>query len=243
VSITDGDPTGDLSKLIHTAREEKRRLLSEPEAKAFLRARGIRVPAAQFIRTAAEAAAAFNAVGAPVVVKAVAPQLTHKTDAGGIMFPIASPAAAEDACKTIAERVNARHSDIVITGFLIEAFRPGQPEWIVALRNDDQFGPVIMFGLGGIFVESLRQVSFRLAPLRDSDVAALLNDGLATRLLNDTRGQPAGHRAALADILRRLSALSQLPEVARDIEEIEINPIVVNEGGALALDALITLRA
>lgn len=242
MSIIDAGAGGDLTSLIRSARAQKRQFLSEPQAKAFLRARGIAVPAGQVVHDAAEAGRALEAVGAPVVVKAVAPELTHKSDAGAVIFPISSPADARDACRTIAARVKARHPDIELDGFLIEAFRPAQPEWIVALRNDPHFGPAIMFGLGGLFVETLRQISFRLAPLDDADIAALMSERPATRLLAGARGRPPANRAALADVLRRLSDISQLPEVEREISEIEINPLVVGEHGALALDALIVLR-
>ena len=241
MSTTEADRSGDLGRLVQTAREQKRRVLSEPEAKAFLRVHGIAVPEGRFIRSPEEAAAALTAIGAPVVVKAVAPQLTHKNDAGAVIFPVASPAAAQDACRTIAQQVKTRRPDIALDGFLIEAFRPGQPEWIMALRNDPQFGPVVMFGLGGVFVEALRQVSFRLAPLSATDIAALLTEHPATKLLNRKRTEK--NAPSLGDVLQRLSELSEVPDVRREIEEIEINPVVISDQGPLALDALIILRA
>jgi succinyl-CoA synthetase beta subunit len=241
VSITEVGPAGDLCKLVQTSREQKRRFLSEPEAKAFLRAQGIPVPEGRFIQTPDEAAAAIAAIGAPVVVKAVAPLLTHKNDAGGVIFPVSSPEAAQDACRKIVHQVKMRRPEIVIDGFLVEAFRPAQPEWIVALRQDPQFGPVIMFGLGGVFVEALRQVSFRLAPLSATDVTALLTEHPATKLLSRKDSEKNG--PSLGAVLQRLSALAVLPEVQLQIEEIEINPIVVGEQGPLALDALIVLRS
>jgi acetate---CoA ligase (ADP-forming) len=240
VSITEVDQSGDLGQLAQIARNQKRRVLSEPEAKAFLRAQGIAVPAGRFVRRPEEAAAALSAIGAPVVVKAVAPELTHKNDAGAVIFPIFSPAAAQDACRTIAQQVKTRRPDIALDGFLIEAFRPGQPEWIMALRNDPQFGSVIMFGLGGVLVEALRQVSFRLAPLNATDIAALLTEQPATKLLN--RKSSKNNERGLGAMLERLSELSKLPEVQRQIEELEINPIVVSEQGPVALDALIVLH-
>lgn len=243
MSITDSGADGDIAALIRTARAEHRHLLSEPESKAILRAHGIPVPAAQVVRDAAQAGRALEAVGPPVVVKAVAPELTHKSDVGAVIFPVDTPGAAEAACRTIASRVAAKSPDITLRGFLIEAYRPAQPEWILALRNDPHFGPAIMFGLGGLFVETLRQVSFRLAPLRDEDVAALLSEQPATRLLAGARGRPPADRSALTNVLHRLSDLSKLPEVVRDISDIEINPLVVSEHGVLALDALIVLRS
>jgi succinyl-CoA synthetase beta subunit len=243
VSTTDIGVAGDIATLIQTARAEHRQFLSEPESKALLRAHGIPVPAGQVVREAAEAGRALEAVGPPVVVKVVAPELTHKSDAGGVMFPVGTPAAAQAACRTIASRVSTHHPNIKIQGFLIEAYRPSQPEWILSLRNDPHYGPAIMFGLGGFFVETLRQVSFRLAPLSDADIDALLSEQPATRLLAGARGRPAADRAALGEVLRRLSDIAQLPEVEREISEIEINPLVAGEQGVLALDALIVLRS
>jgi acetyltransferase len=243
VSRIDTGAGGDVAKLVAAARAEGRHLLSEPEAKALLQARGIPVPPGRVVREPAEAAAALAAIGPPAVVKAVAAALTHKSDAGAVVFPVETPAAAEAACRAIAARVAARHPDIALAGFLVEAYRPGQPEWILALRNDPHFGPVIMFGLGGVFVETLRQVAFRLAPLREDDIAALIGEPPATRLLDGARGRPRADRDALSAAVRSLSALSQLPLVAREISEIEINPLVVGEHGVLALDALIVLRS
>lgn len=237
------DADGDLARLVAAARAQHRQFLSEPESKAFLRTHGIPVPAGQVIRDAAEAHGAIESIGAPVMVKAVAPELTHKTDVGAVIGPVDTGVAAEAACRTIANRIGAARPDIALAGFLIEAYRPGQPEWILALRNDPHFGPAIMFGLGGVLVEALRQISFRLAPLREEDIAALLSEQPATRLLGGARGRPPADRAALAAVLRRLSELSQMRQVAREISEIEINPLVAGEHGVLALDALIVLRS
>ena len=202
--------------------------LSEPEAKAVLRAHGIPVPPGRVVRTAEEAPAAVGEIGAPVVVKAVAHALTHKTEAGAVMFPVDSAAAAQAACRTIAARVAAYRPDIVLEGFLVEAYRPAQPEWILALRNDPQFGPAIMFGLGGIYVETLRQVSFRLAPLRDEDIEALLSERPATRAsFGRARRRAARIAAPSSKWCVRLSDLSQQPAIARDVSEIEINPLAV----------------
>src|SRR5262249_55369288 len=198
-------PPTAIATLAETARAQRRNVLTEPEAKAFLRAQGIPVPPGRVVRTAAEAPAAVDAIGAPVVVKAVAHQLTHKTEAGAVMFPIESPAAAEAACRAIASRIAAYQPDTVLEGFLVEAYRPAQPEWILALRNDPYFGPVIMFGLGGIYVEILRQVSFRLAPLRSEDIEALLTERPPMRLPFAAPGAPPRHPPARAPLPRRLS--------------------------------------
>jgi succinyl-CoA synthetase beta subunit len=235
--------SADIAALIAAVRAQHRTLLSEPEAKAFLQAQGICLPPGRVVRNADEAAAAVEMIGTPVVVKAVARELSHKTEAGAVMFPIDSAAAAEAACRTIAARVAAYRRDIVLEGFLVEAYRPAQPEWILALRNDPHFGPVVMFGLGGIYVETLRQVSFRLAPLRGEDIEALLSERPALRLLSGARGAAPSNRRAVVDVLRRVSELSMQPTIMHEISEIEINPLAVTETGALALDALIVLRS
>jgi succinyl-CoA synthetase beta subunit len=229
--------------LIAAARAQHRSTMSEPDAKAFLGSLGIPVPPARLIRDVAAAAAALSAVGPPVVVKAVARGLTHKTEAGGVIMPIETPAAAEAACRTIAQRVGDYRPGVVLEGFLIEAYRPGQPEWILALRVDPDFGPTIMFGLGGIYVEALRQVAFRLAPLREHDIDALLTERPAMRILKGARGKPAPDRNALRDAIRRLSDVARRPDIVAQLSEIEINPLIISDNGVLALDALVVLRS
>lgn len=234
--------SNDAAALIGAVRAEGRVMLSEAEAKAFLATLGIPVPPSRFVRDAELAAAALLEIGPPVVVKAVAHDLAHKTDVGAVMFPIDTGAAAQAACRTIAKRVNAARPDITLKGFLIEAYRPGQPEWILALRVDPDFGPAIMFGLGGIYVEALRQVSFRLAPLAERDIEALLTERPAMRILDGARGRPKTDRAALADIIKRLSDVAARHDIISELSDLEINPLIISDGGALALDALVVLR-
>lgn len=232
----------EIAEVIARAGAQGRGVLSEPESKSILKALQIPVPAGEVISTPAEAAGAVGRIGAPVVVKAVSAVITHKSDLGGIVFPVENGAAAEKACSTIAARVKERRPDVILDGFLIEAYRPAQPEWILALRFDPSFGPTIMFGLGGIFVELLRQVSFRLAPLRDCDVEALLTEKPSTRILSGVRGAAPADRAGLERAIRALSDLAACDDIAATISELEINPLTVTEHGVLALDALVVLR-
>lgn len=228
--------------IITRATANDRYALSEPESKLLLRALQIPVPAGEVVATPAAAALAVVRIGAPVVVKAVSSAITHKSDVGGILFPIESGAAAEKACATIAARMKMRRPDITLDGFLIEAYRPAQPEWILALRVDPTFGPAVMFGLGGVFVELLRQVTFRLAPLRDEDIEALLTEKPSTRILSGVRGAAPADRAGLKRAIRALSDLAACDEIVAVISEIEINPLTVTQHGVLALDALVVLR-
>ena len=235
-------PRADIAALIAAARALGRAVLSEPESKAFLHAIGIPVPAGCVVKTAADAAKIAEAIGFPIVVKAVSHVLTHKTDAGGIVFPIETASAAVAACHLIAERVRRARPDMVLDGFLVEAFQPSKLEWILSLRMDPHYGPVVMFGLGGIFVELIGQVSFRLAPLSADDIDSMLADNLVARALAGIRGDRPADRESLKAAIGALSDLSARKDIAAAIVEIEINPLTVTERGVLALDALIHLR-
>ena len=153
----------DIAAVIAAARADGDAALSEPESKALLQEIGIPVPAGHVVTSTAAIPELAQTLDYPVVVKAVSRTLTHKTDVGGIVFPIATAADAVAACDLITERVRRARPDVVLDGFLVEAFQPAKFEFILSLRIDPQFGPLVMFGLGGIFVELLGQVSFRLA--------------------------------------------------------------------------------
>jgi acetyltransferase len=146
------------------------------------------------------------------------------------------------ACGLIVERVARARPDVALDGFLVEAYQPARVEWILSLRIDPQFGAVIMFGLGGIFVELLGQVAFRLAPLDETDIDFLLANRLVARALDGLRGDPPADRDSLKAVIRALSALSTRPDIIESIAEIEINPLIATARGAVALDALVLLR-
>lgn len=232
----------DSAAVIAAARQRGDTALSEPESKAMLREIGIPIPAGQVVASPEAAADASVTVGFPVVVKAVSRALTHKTDAGGIVFPVSTPAAAAAACGLIVERVARGRPEIVLDGFLIEAYQPAKVEWILSLRIDPQFGPIIMFGLGGIFVELLGTVAFRLVPLNETDIDNLLADRLVARALDGLRGDPPADRGSLKAAIRALSAFGARRDVAEGISEIEINPLIATARGVVALDALVLLR-
>ncbi len=232
----------DIAAVIAAARRRGDTALSEPESKALLREIGIPTPAGQSVASAAAAADAATVVGFPVVVKAVSRALTHKTDAGGVVFPVMTPADATAACGLILERVAQARPDIALEGFLVEAYQPAKVEWILSLRIDPQYGPIIMFGLGGIFVELLGQVAFRLVPLDETDIDILLANRLVARALDGLRGDPPADRDSLKAVIRALSAFGARRDIAEAITEIEINPLIATARGVVALDALVLLR-
>ena len=239
--MADHSPVEQAAALLAGHVRRGRQTLSEPDAKALLKVLGIPVPQGIVVQDAAGAVSAAEAIGPPVAVKAVAFNLTHKSEAGGVICPVDTPAAAGAACGRIAADVRRARPDIALEGFLVEAYRPAAPEWILGLRVDPQFGPAIMLGLGGVHVDILQEVSFRLAPLRERDIEDLLSECRATRILDGVRGRPPADRDALKAAIRLLSNLAARPDIARSIAEIEINPLAINERGVLALDALVVL--
>jgi succinyl-CoA synthetase beta subunit len=233
----------DIAAMIAAVRADGDAALSELESKALLHEIGIPVPAGHMVTSAAAIPEVAQTLNFPVVVKAVSRTLTHKTDIGGIVFPIETAAGAMAACELITERVRRARPEVVLDGFLVEAFQPAKFELILSLRIDPQFGPLVMLGLGGIFVELLGQVSFRLAPLSEPDIDSLLADKLVARVLNGLRGEPPADRDSLKGAIRALSAFGTHPAIAAGISEIEINPLIATERGVVALDALVLLRS
>jgi succinyl-CoA synthetase beta subunit len=229
--------------MLANAEASGRRILSEFESKQFVRVLGISVPRGEVAKEPQHAAGIWEKLRCPTVVKVIASGISHKSDIGAVVFPVESAAAAIAACSSIAERVQRLRPDAEIEGFLIEEYRPSQVEWILALRVDAQFGPAIMFGLGGIYVDVWQQVSFRLAPLRERDIDALITERPVMRILDGMRGRAPANREALKSAIRNLSSLAAMPELINCISEIEINPLTIEAGGVCALDALIVLRS
>jgi acyl-CoA synthetase (NDP forming) len=170
----------------------------------------------------------------PVVLKTAAPEVVHKSDIGGVIAGIRNHDELMHAAKTIQGRIRAKHpaaQDI----FLVQEQITGS-ELIIGMKRDGQFGPVIMFGLGGIFVEIFKDVSFRIAPLSQKDAFEMINEIKGSRILAGARGAKAADLPAIADIIVKISRLSMdHPEIA----EIDLNPVIVNEAKALVADARI----
>jgi acyl-CoA synthetase (NDP forming) len=196
--------------------------LEPSEAEAVLRAYGIRTAASVTTATREEAIAAAAEIGGPVVLKVIAPSVLHKSDVGGIALGVEGDAAVADAF----DRVTSVADDA--TGALIQEFVPGGHEVIVGMTEDESFGPLIAFGLGGVFVELIGDVAFRIHPLTDVDAAEMITDVKSARLLEGYRGSEPGDVDALRETLLRVSALiDDLPEVA----EMDLNPVKVLRPG------------
>jgi acetyl coenzyme A synthetase (ADP forming)-like protein len=211
----------------------------EPDAMRILEAYGIPVAAWRFAAGAAEAAAAASELGFPVALKIVDPAVTHKTDVGGVVLNLQNEEEVEAAAKrmlagTGPPRRSVDRSIRRSTGLLIQRMAPPATETIVGLTRIPKVGPLVMFGLGGVYVEILRDVQFRLAPLFDVDARHMIRDIRMYGLLTGVRGEPPRDLAALEDVLLRVSQLAvRHPRIA----EMDINPLLALAEGAVAVDA------
>lgn len=221
---------------IGKAMQEGRNLL-EPEAYELLEAYDVWVPRHQVVTSAEQAEVAAAEVGYPVVAKIVSPDVLHKTEVGGVLLNLNDAAAVRAAYRQIVER--ARQAKAALRGVLISRMALPGTEVIAGLTQDAQFGPVVMFGLGGVFVEVYRDVSFRLVPLTEPDAVAMIREIKAFPILQGIRGGKSADLKALADLLLTVSRMGQEnPEIA----EMDLNPIIVYEKGLSAVDARVLLH-
>ncbi|MFD4836970.1 acetate--CoA ligase family protein [Achromobacter sp. NPDC058515] len=214
--------------------------LSEAQSKALLRQAGFPLPANEVAASAGQAAAAAARIGFPVVMKIVSPDIAHKTESGGVRLGIRTEDAAAEAFDGICAAVARAAPGARIEGVLVEAMLPaGGREVLVGVHRDAAFGLVLTFGLGGIFVETLRDVAHRMIPLQREDARSLLRDIRNAAILEGVRGQPSADLAALEDLILQVSAFAE--RHADTLLELELNPVWLGPAGqgAIALDALI----
>ncbi|GAA3894172.1 acetate--CoA ligase [Halomonas cibimaris] len=224
--------------LVAGARAKGRSLL-EPEAKALLAEHGIGVLDERLVRDADELADAARVfAGTPVAMKVVSPDIIHKSDAGGVALNLEGEAALAEAYAGILRSAREYDSHARIDGVLVTPMAPKGVEVIVGLMRDDTFGPVVMFGLGGVLVEVLEDVAFRAAPLSREDAAGMLEQLKARRVLDGVRGAPGVDKDALIDLL---VSVSRLMEAYPDITELDLNPVIAYPDGYAVVDARILL--
>lgn len=228
-------------EILAGAAREGRSFLPEPEAHAVLGAYGLPVSRSRFVRDGAEAAAAAREIGFPVVLKIVSPDIVHKVDVGGVRLDLNSEEEVRGAYAELTAQVAAAQPEARIWGVFVQEMVGRGKETILGMKRDPHFGPLLMFGLGGIYVEVFRDVIFRLAPIRELDARNMIRGIRGAKLLKGFRGEPASDMDAIADALLRLS---QLVTDFAEIEEMDINPLIVlPEGnGARVVDARILIR-
>jgi acetyl-CoA synthetase (ADP-forming) len=226
-------------KIINQARKEGRKVLLEPEAKLVCVEYGVPVTKFKVAADGKEAAEYADEIGYPVVLKVVSPEIIHKSDAGGVMLNLQNPSDVSDAYRKILENVKKYNANARIVGVLVQEMAPQSTETIVGAIKDPQFGQTVMFGLGGIFVELLKDVSFRIAPITADDAKEMITQLKAYPLLKGFRNSPPADIDALVSILLNTSRLvMDNPE----IKELDLNPVLVYQKGAKTVDARIILE-
>lgn len=223
-------------ELIAVAREQQRSSLDEQAGKSLLAHYGIAVPQSLTVKHASEVDAAFEKLRAPVVVKIMSPDILHKSDAGGVKVGLQSAQAVKDAINTMAASPQIKAARI--DGYLIEEMAHAGQEIVIGGLRDPYFGPLVMVGLGGIFVEVLRDVSFRICPITRIDAEEMLDELKGAAILAGARGRKPVSRAAIVDALLKVGGENGLlMNHANDINEADINPVIVSENAAVAVDA------
>lgn len=232
--------TAAVRKVLDEARAQGRVSIGDAEARAILEAYGFPLPPSHLAATPEEAIAAAEEMGYPVVLKVASPDILHKTDVGGVRLNLRSPADVRDAFDLIVYRASRYVPGARIWGCLVQKMVPPGREVLIGMSRDPQFGPLVAFGLGGIYVEALKDVVFRVAPFGPGEAAEMIREIRSYPLLEGVRGEPPADHAALVDALCRVSQLvTDFPEIA----ELDINPLVVYEEGrgAVALDMRLVL--
>jgi len=225
-------------QVITRARNEGRRVLTEIEAKELLGQAGINVVETKLAASKEQALAIAKEMGYPVVLKIASPDILHKSDAGGVKLDLKTAAQVGKAYDDIIKATKAKYPAANIQGVSVEKMaRPGV-EVIIGVSKDVQFGPVLMFGLGGVFVEVLKDVAFRIVPLEKRDAHEMVYEIKGYPLLEGYRGQEAANIARLEEMILRVSAFV---EGHPEVEQIDLNPVFAYSDGAVAVDARVIL--
>jgi acyl-CoA synthetase (NDP forming) len=226
------------SAIIDDARKQGRTLLTEIEAKQVLEEAGVPVSPARLARTRDEAMQMAGALGYPIVLKIVSPQITHKSDVGGVALNLTSSDEVGAAFDRVVASAKQHEPNATIDGVAVQRMEKQGVEVIIGMTKDPQFGPVLMFGLGGVLVEVLKDVAFRVVPLDARDARQMVHEIKGYPLLEGYRGHDPADVAKLEQLLLQVSAFVEAhPEVA----ELDLNPVFAYKDGAIAVDARIVL--
>ncbi|MEM3001816.1 MAG: acetate--CoA ligase family protein [Candidatus Nitrosocaldus sp.] len=215
----------------------KHKVITEEQAKQILTSYGIKVPAYALVKSVDEAVQEARRIGFPLVMKVVSPEILHKTDVGGVRVGVRSEQEVRDAFNDMYGRLASRYE---VKGILLEKMMPQGVEMIVGLQYDEQFGPVIMLGLGGIFTEVFRDVSFRMLPISKDDALAMIEELNGKKVLEGFRGSKPIDKNMLAEALVNIGRLGM--DIAAYYDSIDFNPIVLYPDDYAVLDAKMILR-
>jgi acyl-CoA synthetase (NDP forming) len=226
-------------EIIADALQQGRTLLTEIEAKQVLQELGIATAMGQLATSEAEAVQAAEAIGFPVVLKISSAEIVHKSDGGGVQLNLQTPDAVRQAYRDIMQRVAEREPNASIEGVAVQPMAQPGTEVIIGMSKDVSFGPVLMFGLGGVMVEILKDVAFRIVPISERDAEEMIRDIKGFPVLDGYRGAAPADLSALQHML---CTISDFVEATPAVKEIDLNPVYAYPDGALAVDARIILE-
>jgi acetate---CoA ligase (ADP-forming) len=230
-----------VSKVFEDVRQQDRNTIGDWESRTVLSAYGLRIPRSDLAENPEHALQIAQEIGYPVALKIASPDILHKTDVGGVRVGLRSAEEVRDAFELMLYRANRYLPEARVWGCLVQEMAPaGGLEVLVGMNRDPQFGPLATFGLGGIYVETLKDVTFRIAPFSIREAEEMLAEIRAHALLDGVRGQPAVDKAAIVDAILRIGQLVQdFPEIV----ELDINPLIVypQQRGAIAIDMRLVL--
>lgn len=218
---------------------EGRRVLTEIEAKELLKVWGVKVVETRLAHSQSQAVALSRELGLPVALKIASPDITHKSDAGGVKLGLTSQRQVTQAYRDIIHSTRKGNPQAHIQGVTVQKMAPPGVEVIVGMSTDPQFGPVLMFGLGGVWVEVLKDVAFRLIPISPKDAREMISEIKGFPLLQGYRGHEPVDISALEEVLLDVS---QMVEMTPAIKELDINPLFAYKQGVVAVDARVVVE-
>ena len=227
-----------IERLVKEAYSLGRKTLVEPEAKEILRLASINVPRFHVVKDVAGAVEMAEKIGYPLVLKIISPDITHKSDICGVALGLQNSRDIEEKWSTMILNIADEMPTAMIEGFLVEEMVPRGVEVIVGAIKDEQFGPVVMFGVGGVAVELMKDVSFRLGPVDRNEAIEMIGEVKGFPLLTGFRGDTIKDLDTVAETI---VTLSKIIEEIDGLKEFEINPLMVYEHGVVAVDARATL--
>ena len=226
------------AEIISSTSQRGRDSLLEPEAYEVCNEYGISVPPFQVVESIEAAIISANEIGYPVALKVVSEEILHKTDAGGVMLGIASDSDVKGSYEQLAANINKAAPNISKPRVLVQKMIPSNTELVMGALRDKSFGPTVMFGMGGIYVEALKIVGFRLSPISLDDAKKLIHETLPPALIKGVRGRGPMNVDSIAGVL---VSLGQLLEEQPQIEEVDFNPVLPHQDGCIAVDARMIL--
>lgn len=226
---------------LRSARQRQVHVLDEPAGKEILRSAGIRVPRSALVAADGDVAGAASMLRPPLVLKVVAEGVVHKSDVGGVRLNLHDSVAAAAAAREVQQSLRAQ--GVEPKEWLIEEMAPSGTEVVVGGVMDREFGPMVMVGVGGVFVEVIEDVAFRICPIVQRDAREMLQELKGSALLHGARGQEPANIDAIVDVLLRVGGDGGLLMVGADeIAEMDINPLIVSRDAAVAVDARFILQ-